>query len=542
MAEIGAPPSAIEAFNQADAQGKTGRLPSATASGSFETSMPTREDAVDDDESEAETDSDVLGIQPLSDIDIVSVPPGIVRMLSTFRPIIAALNATLRLATWTAGPHSAPLSVLLVLGWWAVCKFSYPLIRYAPQLILLSAIGWYYFKAHWEPIRASSSSKQIGDVMGGEQVVVRGARDDQIKTVSNAATLAATVAQLEELADFASTVYNQLIRPCQRAVDWTDPQATLALVAFLAVTYPLYLLCVLPWSQLGIPRLALVFVPHGTGILGAACGVVHWVSELAVRAAVHCVHLLAQWASQHERGEHIVALALSAVQAVLHRWAVAAPYVQAVGTKGLALSRSAALQVIYAVRGSDPLAIPLAPPFPLFSLDVSTLLLIVGTLLLTWCSPLFVLIRHALWSSALVRYTMRRVSSAVTLGYLGQTDMKYYSLRDVFFKKTYNVAGPLKASNNVMDESLDSRDGRDPFELEGYGVPSPILGPALPEDILEPISRVGGKKVEEFRDVVYQFSIYENQRWWVGLDWTAALLPQERASWYVPSVSILTLI
>jgi Integral peroxisomal membrane peroxin len=29
----------------------------------------------------------------------------------------------------------------------------------------------------------------------------------------------------------------------------------------------------------------------------------------------------------------------------------------------------------------------------------------------------------------------------------------------------------------------------------------------------------------------FLFTIYENQRWWMGLDWTAALLPAERPSW-----------
>ncbi|KAI0063535.1 Pex24p-domain-containing protein [Artomyces pyxidatus] len=31
--------------------------------------------------------------------------------------------------------------------------------------------------------------------------------------------------------------------------------------------------------------------------------------------------------------------------------------------------------------------------------------------------------------------------------------------------------------------------------------------------------------------VRFAFTVYENQRWWVGLDWTAALLPNERPSW-----------
>jgi hypothetical protein len=29
----------------------------------------------------------------------------------------------------------------------------------------------------------------------------------------------------------------------------------------------------------------------------------------------------------------------------------------------------------------------------------------------------------------------------------------------------------------------------------------------------------------------FKFTILENQRWWMGLDWTAALLPHERPSW-----------
>ncbi|KDQ21814.1 hypothetical protein BOTBODRAFT_169013 [Botryobasidium botryosum FD-172 SS1] len=29
----------------------------------------------------------------------------------------------------------------------------------------------------------------------------------------------------------------------------------------------------------------------------------------------------------------------------------------------------------------------------------------------------------------------------------------------------------------------------------------------------------------------FRFTLYENQRWWMGLDWTAALLPNERPSW-----------
>ncbi|KIY74256.1 hypothetical protein CYLTODRAFT_484583 [Cylindrobasidium torrendii FP15055 ss-10] len=32
-------------------------------------------------------------------------------------------------------------------------------------------------------------------------------------------------------------------------------------------------------------------------------------------------------------------------------------------------------------------------------------------------------------------------------------------------------------------------------------------------------------------DDLFLFTVYQNERWWVGLDWTAALLPNERPSW-----------
>jgi hypothetical protein len=31
--------------------------------------------------------------------------------------------------------------------------------------------------------------------------------------------------------------------------------------------------------------------------------------------------------------------------------------------------------------------------------------------------------------------------------------------------------------------------------------------------------------------IYFRFEVFENQRWWMGLDWTSALLPQERPSW-----------
>lgn len=39
------------------------------------------------------------------------------------------------------------------------------------------------------------------------------------------------------------------------------------------------------------------------------------------------------------------------------------------------------------------------------------------------------------------------------------------------------------------------------------------------------------RQSETTRTLHFVITIYENQRWWVGLDWTSALLPSERPSW-----------
>jgi hypothetical protein len=53
-------------------------------------------------------------------------------------------------------------------------------------------------------------------------------------------------------------------------------------------------------------------------------------------------------------------------------------------------------------------------------------------------------------------------------------------------------------------------------------------------DSISTSKEVGKQEVlEEDGDVELQFTVFENQRWWVGLDWTHALLPGERASWCV---------
>nr|ODN88336.1 hypothetical protein L203_02949 [Cryptococcus depauperatus CBS 7841] len=43
--------------------------------------------------------------------------------------------------------------------------------------------------------------------------------------------------------------------------------------------------------------------------------------------------------------------------------------------------------------------------------------------------------------------------------------------------------------------------------------------------------KAGDTNVHVEPPIYFKFEIHENQRWWMGLDWTSALLPQERPSW-----------
>lgn len=60
--------------------------------------------------------------------------------------------------------------------------------------------------------------------------------------------------------------------------------------------------------------------------------------------------------------------------------------------------------------------------------------------------------------------------------------------------------------------------------LSGEPMPDVSQQPLAP--ILDTLSAQ-----EKGPSVRFLFTVYENQRWWVGLDWTAALVPSERPSW-----------
>ena len=103
-----------------------------------------------------------------------------------------------------------------------------------------------------------------------------------------------------------------------------------------------------------------------------------------------------------------------------------------------------------------------------FFLSRQVISAIAGTLLLSWRAPWAIIIRTTLWHSAWFRWSIYKLYSHITF----------------------------------------------------HPLPPPAISPQSTSDSLAPV-----------QSLRFLFTIYENQRWWVGLDWTAALLPAERPSW-----------
>ncbi|KAH7108138.1 integral peroxisomal membrane peroxin-domain-containing protein [Auriculariales sp. MPI-PUGE-AT-0066] len=109
----------------------------------------------------------------------------------------------------------------------------------------------------------------------------------------------------------------------------------------------------------------------------------------------------------------------------------------------------------------------------LYAIRVRVLLAIVGTIALTWRAPFAVSLRSALASSAYVRHGAARVWSVLS------------------------------------------------------GIPLPIA--TMPVSVTPTTSATSAS--QQGSKARFILTVYENQRWWVGLDWTAALVPSERPSW-----------
>ncbi|CAA7259256.1 unnamed protein product [Cyclocybe aegerita] len=62
-----------------------------------------------------------------------------------------------------------------------------------------------------------------------------------------------------------------------------------------------------------------------------------------------------------------------------------------------------------------------------------------------------------------------------------------------------------------------------------YSAWATLTGDPLPPRTMS--TQPSNTSSDTVQSVRFLFTVYENQRWWMGLDWTAALLPGERPSW-----------
>ncbi|KZT68297.1 hypothetical protein DAEQUDRAFT_728109 [Daedalea quercina L-15889] len=115
--------------------------------------------------------------------------------------------------------------------------------------------------------------------------------------------------------------------------------------------------------------------------------------------------------------------------------------------------------------------------FLTFFIPFRVLLALAGTVLLTWRARWVALIRRGLWRSAHVRWAIYRLWALLS----GQP------------------LSPTLASLRISTSS------------SAVAAEPPAEQPA--------------------NAIRFLFTVHENQRWWMGLDWTAALLPGERPSW-----------
>ena len=113
-----------------------------------------------------------------------------------------------------------------------------------------------------------------------------------------------------------------------------------------------------------------------------------------------------------------------------------------------------------------------------FFIPTRILLAVAGTILFTWRARWASLLRRGLWRSAHVRWAVYRCWALVS----GQA--------------------PSPSFASLRMATLAS------------------VSPADPSPAEQPTHAVR-----------FLFTVHENQRWWMGLDWTAALLPGERPSW-----------
>jgi hypothetical protein len=425
---------------------------------------------------EMEEQASAVGLKASDSAILSHYPTPLLRLLVLLGPTIAAAVQFVRLATWTAGPGTASHSFIIVLVWWAACLYGYEVIRYAPQVALLAILSV------TGVVRAFKQTQKSDADQPGARERLPAARP------ASAETLNVTIDNLAVLADFGSTLYSTFVVPLVRLFSWHDVEQSLGLTVFLITSWPVWLLFFSGtfahlWDLLHLKAITqiayanaiqplLLVEPHLRARLAPIVGSVYGKLPAGLRPHLARAHVVSNKA-----------------------WLFTQLHVY---------PRAYALASQLSASSPDVLRSAAGPRFgffPFLALRVRHLLLVLGTVALTWCSPWCALIRHSLWQSAFVRRAVRFTWSCLS----GQ----------IFFGQSHSHTvyehGRLTLGPNGEPVAFDTR-------IED-------------EVIFAGKNSTDGAQITRHEDVVYQFTILENQRWWMGLDWTAALLPQERPSW-----------
>ncbi|KAG9307486.1 hypothetical protein G9A89_017316 [Geosiphon pyriformis] len=121
-----------------------------------------------------------------------------------------------------------------------------------------------------------------------------------------------------------------------------------------------------------------------------------------------------------------------------------------------------------------------------YFVPLTWIFLVSGTLALVWNSPWFKVIRYALMQSPLFRGIIGFLIGFIWGGRLNQKGRGF-------------SVGTLVRKAKEQQKKLAKKTTRDDSKTSA--------------------------------DLVFRFVLYENQRWWLGLDWTTNLFPNERPPW-----------
>ncbi|GAA5960728.1 hypothetical protein JCM3765_007307 [Sporobolomyces pararoseus] len=176
--------------------------------------------------------------------------------------------------------------------------------------------------------------------------------------------------------------------------------------------------------------------------------------------------------------------------------------------------------------------------------------LTLGSIAILWQAPFFKTFRKLVWKSGTIRWLVRITVSICLKGGQGfkqewRKTNNGVGLPGLLGKKKYRTDS--SSNNNKSSNISSSSSGGGVIQVEEKVVKTssiikkPISTQEMVEDVKKEIvkedllAEVEEEEESEGEDVEVQFTVFENQRWWVGLDWTHALLPGERASWTDPS-------